>query len=183
MGLASRLHSRRFQRNLLWASSLVFVAAIVTVSVVFFGNTAQSHETPLSDEPAAVFERERQVPLSSDARKVAGRFILTAVARKNLDESYDLTHPDLRQGLSREEWRTGNIPVTPYPTDKLDFASFKVDESYPDRAVLQVALLPEEGAKVRPQIFFIGLRKVGAKWLVDYWIPRGAPPVPDNRES
>ncbi len=31
---------------------------------------------------------------------MAGEFILTAVARKNLARSYELTHPDLRQGLS-----------------------------------------------------------------------------------
>lgn len=179
----SRFESRRFQRNVLLASAMVLVAAVVTATVVFFGNTAKSLESPLSNKPASLFQKQRQVPLSGDARRVAGKFILTAVARKNLAESYDITHPSLRQGLSRKEWETGNIPVTPYPADKLDFASFKIDESYPDHAVLQVALLPQEGLKIKPQIFFIGLRKVGGRWLVDYWVPRGAPPVPDNREG
>ena len=64
----------------------------------------------------------------------------------------------------------------------IEAATFKVDESYPDEAILEVALLPKDSAKVKPQIFFIGLKKFGsganAKWLVDYWAPYAPPPIP-----
>ena len=73
----------------------------------------------------------KQVPLDAAARKVAGRFILTAVARQNLAESYALAHPELRQGMSKREWLTGNIPVVYYPAKQIETATFKVDESYP----------------------------------------------------
>jgi hypothetical protein len=112
------------------------------------------------------------VPLDNAARRVAGRFILTAVARKNLGESYELTHPELRQGMTKKEWLTGNIPVQPYPVEKIESATFKVDESYPNEAVLEVALLPPANAELKPQIFFIGLKKhaVGnaVRWQVAY---------------
>ena len=53
---------------------------------------------------------------------------------------------------------------------------FKVDESYPDEAILEVALLPKDSTKVKPQVFFIGLKKTGSgAWLVNYWVPRAAP--------
>jgi hypothetical protein len=166
-------------------SGLVLVAGLVAFTIAYFGNTADSQETPLSNEPAQVFKERKQVPLDLGARRAAGRFILTAVAREHLAESYDLTHPQLRQGMTKKEWLTGNIPVQPYPTDAIEQATFKVDESYPDEAILEVALLPKKGETIKPQLFFIGLKKSGtgkaARWQVYYWAPRSPPEIPDAR--
>ena len=161
---------------------LVLVAGVVAVAVAWIGDTGDSLESPLTDEPAQVFSPRKTVPLAAEARRVAGRFILTAVARENLAESYALAHPELRQGLTRREWLTGDIPVVYYPAAAIDAATFKVDESYADEAILQVALIPKESAHVKPQIFFIGLKKAGGRWLVHYWVPRGAPAVPSVRD-
>jgi hypothetical protein len=160
----------------------VLVAGVVAATVTWIGDTGTSQEAPLSKQPAQVFTPRKQVPLDSEARRVAGRFILTAVAREDLGESYDLTHPELRQGLSRQEWLTGNIPVVYYPAKAIETATFKVDESYPDEAILQVALLPKDASKVKPQIFFIGLKKSANRWRVSYWVPRAAPAVPSARD-
>lgn len=172
----------RAQRRLTLSAVLVLVAGAVAFIVAYIGNTGTSQETPLSNQPAQVFTPRKQVPLAEEARRVAGRFILTAVARENLGESYDLAHPELRQGLSREEWLTGNIPVVYYPAKAIETATFKVDESYPGEAILEVALLPKDSAKVKPQIFFIGLKKAGNSWRVHYWVPRAAPAVPSARD-
>ena len=170
------------RRTLSFASILVLVAGVIAFTVAWVGDTGTKQEETLSDEPAQVFTPRKQVPLDTEARKVAGRFILTAVARENLAESYDLTHPELRQGMSRKEWQTGNIPVVYYPATKLQTATFKVDESYPDEAILEVALIPKDPKKVKPQIFVIGLKKTGAKWQVNYWVPRAAPAIPSARD-
>ena len=170
------------RRTLSFASVLVLVAGVIAFTVAWVGDTGTKETETLSDEPAQVFTPRKQVPLDTEARKVAGRFILTAVARENLAESYDLTHPELRQGMSRKEWQTGNIPVVYYPATKLQTATFKVDESYPDEAILEVALIPKDPKKVKPQIFFIGLKKTGAKWQVNYWVPRAAPAIPSARD-
>ena len=45
-----------------------------------------------------------------------------------------------------------------------------------------MALLPKGSAKVKPQIFFIGLKKTGTHWRVNYWVPRAAPAVPNARD-
>ena len=171
--------SARTHRQVSLLAGLVLTAGVVAFTVAYFGDTGTSQETPLSDKPAQVFAPRKQVPLDTEARRVAGRFILTAVARENLGESYDLVHPELRQGMTRREWLTGNIPVVYYPAKAIETATFKVDESYPDEAILEVALLPKESAKVKPQIFFIGLKKTGAHWRVNYWVPRAAPAVPN----
>lgn len=170
------------RRTLSFASVLILVAGVIAFTVAWIGDTGTKQPETLSDEPAQVFTPRKQVPLDAEARKVAGRFILTAVAREDLAASYDLTHPELRQGLTRKEWETGNIPVVYYPATKLEAATFKVDESYPNEAILEVALIPKDPKKVKPQIFFIGLKKVGAKWRVNYWVPRAAPAIPSARD-
>jgi hypothetical protein len=173
------------RRSFTLLSGLVLVAGVVAFTVAWIGDTGTSQETPLSNEPAKVFTPRKQVPLDVEARKVAGRFILTAVARENLGESYELAHPELRQGLSRKEWLTGNIPVVYYPAKEIEQARFKVDESYPNEAILEVALLPRDPKKVKPQVFFIGLKKAGkgaaARWQVNYWVPRAAPQIPTDK--
>ena len=160
----------------------MLIAGVVAFTVAYLGDTGTSQETPLSDAPAQVFTPRKQIPLEKEARRVAGRFILTAVARENLGESYELAHPELRQGLTKRQWLTGNIPVVYYPAKAIETATFKVDESYANEAILEVALLPKESAKVKPQIFFIGLKKAGNRWRVNYWVPRAAPAVPSARD-
>ena len=174
--------SARTHRQVSLLAGLVLTAGVVAFTVAYFGDTGTSQETPLSNKPAQVFTPRKQVPLDKEARRVAGRFILTAVARENLGESYDLVHPELRQGMTKREWLTGNIPVVYYPAKAIEAATFKVDESYPDEAILEVALLPKDSTKVKPQIFFIGLKKTGSRWRVNYWVPRAAPAVPNARD-
>ena len=170
------------RRSITLLSGLILVAGVVAFTVAWIGDTGTSQETPLSNEPAQVFTPRKQVPLDKEARRVAGRFILTAVARENLGESYELAHPELRQGMTKREWLTGNIPVVYYPAKAIETATFKVDESYPGEAILEVALLPKESTGVKPQIFFIGLKKSGERWRVNYWVPRAAPAVPNARD-
>lgn len=163
----------------MWGSGLVFCAGVVAVLVVYVGGSGVKTEAaPLSTEPAVTNEQQQNVKLDPDARRVAGRFILTAVAREDLAEAYELTHPELRQGLTKEQWLTGNIPVQYYPAEAIDTAAFKIDESYPTEAVLEVALIPKEGETVKPQIFFVGLKKTGGRWQVYYWAPRASPAIP-----
>jgi len=172
---------RTLSRVFPWVSGLVLIAGVVAFATVYVFDGAESIESKITDREtgaAIVPEQVTNVALDPAARKVAGEFILTAVARRNLSRSYAITHPELRQGLSRAEWEQGNIPVQFYPADAIDTATFKIDESTPDEAVLEVALVPKKGAQVKPQIFFIGLKKVGGKWLVYYWAPRAAVSVP-----
>src|SRR5262249_57738879 len=114
--------------------------------------------------------------LPDEERYVAARFIQTAVARKHLDEAWTLVGPNLRGTLTREQWITGNNPVVPFPIDKLDTAPYKIDYSYTDSAMLEIALLPKQGSGIRSQLFMLILKKVGrgksARWVVDYWVPR-----------
>ena len=172
---------RATRRRLAWAAGgLALIAAIVGVLVLGPNkNPAPQH---LSATPAQQPEELVEAPLAEDARQVAVRFIQTAVARKNLDEAWTLVGPNLRGGLTKKRWTSGENPVVPYPVDKLDVAPYKVDASYTRSALLEVALLPRKGAGVRAQVFFLELKKLGSgpasRWVVDNWVPRAAAVVP-----
>jgi len=183
--LRARLRSPRFQARIFWISMVVLVAGIIAFLVAFVGNTGKSLDTPLSEKPAQdVSQVPPTVKLPADAKQVAREFILTAVARKNLTRAYALSGPLIRQGMLLKEWKKGAIPVVPYPGDAIDYAPMKVDYSYPKEALVEVALLPKKGFKIKPQIFFLTLIKVGkgdqTHWLVNGWVPRGSPQVPNG---
>ena len=186
--LRDALASPRQQRRLLVLGSFVLAVGIVAVMVTFFRNTANPAPERITNEPATLLPKPgKRVELSREARRVAGTFILTAVGRNNLAASWKLIHPSLRQGMSRKEWLTGNIPVQYYPVNTLDVAPMHIEESYERSAMLQVALLPKKGANIKPQVFFLGMKKVGngknARWLVDYWAPYSSPGMLDDRAS
>jgi hypothetical protein len=182
---STMLSSPRSRRRLFrWVSVLVLVAGIAVFTSVHFRNAGKSADPPLRNTPPQIAKKEKSVPLSPEARRVAGRFILTAVARRDLAESWRLVDPSLREGFTLAEWKTGDIPVVPYPVDSIDVTPFKIDYSYANRALLEIALLPKAGTKVKPQLFFLRLRARGSgedrRWLVDYWIPRGAALTPSS---
>lgn len=171
----------RARRRLAWG----FVGAAGCTAVALLLVLGPDTDPPpqrFSAAPALEPERLVKAPLHADARRVAVRFIQTAVARENLEEAWTLVGPNLRGGLSRKRWLTGDNPVVPYPIDELEVAPYKVDESYTTRALLEVALLPRKGSGVRAQVFFLELRKLGtgerAHWVVDNWVPRASAVVP-----
>ena len=171
-----------WRKALPWAIGGAAVVAGIVLLIVFYGNTGKSTATPLNNKPA---DDRSAIPktkkLDPAAEKVARRFILTAVARRNLREAYGLVGPGIKQGDSLKTWMTGNIAVVPYPVDKLDFAPMKVDFSYADEAQIEVALLPTQKAMkhgTKSQLFILDLKKIKGKWVVDAWIPRSSPPVP-----
>ena len=154
---------------------------VIAFMAAYFGGGPKQPPERISNKPAFQPSTPKTVPVPKEARRVAGKFILTAVARKNLGESWTLAHPELKAGMTRREWLTGNIPVVPFRVESLDLAPFKVDWSYPNNVGLRVAMLPKKGSGAEPQIFFIELKAVGSgtsrRWLVSYWAPYESVPV------
>ncbi|MDX6448207.1 MAG: hypothetical protein QOD08_670 [Gaiellaceae bacterium] len=177
--------ARRMRRLFPWLSGLILVAGIVAFTIAYFGtNTAKplpSVATPT--RPVQVVKPEKGVPAPKEAKLVAAKFILTAVQRKHLDRALPLVTGSIRQGMTRKEWMTGNIPVVPW-LGRIGLTPLKVDYSHPREVEFTVAILPAKGEKTKADYFVIVLKKVGsgqrARWLVDQWVPRDAPPIPAN---
>ena len=62
--------------------------------------------------------RKRSPPARSCGSSSIGEtdeFVRTAVRRNDLAASWHLIHPNLKQGMTKEQWLTGDIPVVPFP--------------------------------------------------------------------
>ncbi|MGZ8782010.1 MAG: hypothetical protein ACXWZB_00780 [Gaiellaceae bacterium] len=172
-----RLSSPRFRRRAIKAGLLLAVVASGALVSIFFWNTATVVETPLHGT-ADLYVPPIPVEMAASERRAviatAAQFVDTAVKRDHAEQAFELVGPNLRGDTTRAEWRDGDIPVVPYPVDD---ARWKFDYSYANEIGLQVAVFPKAGASVRPAVFNMSLRAVGAgqkrRWLVDSWSPRG----------
>ena len=180
----TEIHRRPgWQKALPWIVAVVVVGAAIAAGIIW-SNTGKSTATPRTNQPALdVSKVPGTVKLTPGATNVARRFIETAVARKNLPEAYSLVTEEIRQGQSLKSWSTGNIAVIPYPVDAVKYAPMKIDFSYPKEAQIEVALLPKQGLKVRSQLFIMDLVKRNGKWLVNSWVPRSSPMVPNGSSN
>jgi hypothetical protein len=183
--LGGLLDSPRKQRRFFILSAAVFAAGVIAfVALVLLRGTSNAYTDTISSIPAQLSKPDKAAPVSKDEIALARTFIRTAVARKNLDAAYSITHPDLRGTMTRKEWDTGNIPVITYPARNIESTAFTVVYSYTTSALLEVDLVAQSPAdQSRPHLrFFIGLKRAGDKptgrWLVNYWQPHWRPPIP-----
>jgi hypothetical protein len=142
-----------------WLAGAVLLAGIAAFAV-----------TKLTHDSAPPAPPHRVAPLSAAELHVAHTFLDTAVARKHLDRAWDIVAPELKQGMSLDEWRTGTIPIVPYPVGQAS-VSMKPVESFTDAAELRVTFQPRAGSKVAAAVFTLGLRNVGGHWLASAWQP------------
>src|SRR5215210_694627 len=111
-GTASRLWENYGSRLLFFAGVIVLAVGSVILLVSLLKEDSPTGALP--PQPNLTPAQRRMADVDPAARKVAGKFILTAVARKNIDDSWAITHPSLRAGFTRREWASGEIPIIPY---------------------------------------------------------------------
>ena len=141
-----------------WLSGAVLVAGVCAYAVTRFASGGGSAVPP------------KPVPLDPQARTVARAFVDTAVARKDLARAWTLAAPELKQGLTLAQWKTGSIPVQPYPVAKAA-ARYTVQSSFPDVASLRVRFLPPPASSTPAGDFTITLQRLHGRWLVSSWTP------------
>ena len=149
------------------------VAAVVGV-VVLWPNTAPEEQQPPSNVVAPIEKEPKPVPLKApdkkDALVVITQFLYTAVARKHVDQSWNLVAPELRAGFTRKQWATQDIPVVPFPVQS---ARWRLEYSDERGVGFSVALFPTKSSHQRAQVFLVGLHTIGnvnrRHWVVDDW--------------
>jgi hypothetical protein len=179
----SALTSRRFNKWLPWFAGALLVAGVIAFTVAHFRNTANPAKETFGTANATKPQVVKEVPIAEGARVTAAKFILSAVARRNLGESWALSTANVRSGLTRKQWLTGEIPVVPLgvPIDKA--AITKIIYSHARDAELNIVVLPKANKQgVKATLYVIDLKKVGqgssARWLVDYAQPQATPGIP-----
>ena len=148
---------------------------------LLYPNTGHKEAKFTPGKPKVVHEEPRATPLSKSDRassqKVVDAFVTGAVLRQHLGRSYDIVTSDMRQGMSRHQWETQDIPVVPFPFRDFVLAKSKLSYSHRNVARYDVAMLARPQGQTRSGMFSIelhALRRGGQRqWLVDYWEPIG----------
>jgi hypothetical protein len=189
--LPAAINSRRVNRILPWIGFAILLAGVIVFFVARHGNSTSAPSKDLAAGKVNQFgelktgNQQKQIEaanrkLEQPARVVAGKFILTAVQRKNLAEARKYSSPTILGSVTKAEWMKGNLPVVPYPY-KLQNVSLKVDQANSHYALIEVALIPKSNT-VKGMIFWIELKKYGkgkaAHWLVESWVPRSGAIIP-----
>jgi hypothetical protein len=137
----------------------------------------QAQAQPAQPQQPTNAALEKGGTLEPAARKVAVRFLQTAVGRTSLDEAWALATPELRSGVSLAQWRTGELPVPPFPVQDLETTGFQVLESSDNVVLLQVLLVPRPGTAYVPTRYDMTLERASktAPWKVSYCTPYAPP--------
>jgi hypothetical protein len=172
------LSSPRRRRHLRWGAALLAAAGVAVTIALSYPNTG-SKEVFRPGKPQVTHEEPPSTPLPkrdlATAQRILSKFIVTAVYRQHVERSYDLVAPSIRAGLTRKEWRTGDIPVPPFPAKAVALATSKLVYSHRNLARFEVLLYTKPSAQLLPLLYSIELtrRGLGRPWLVDYAMPLG----------
>lgn len=181
------LSSRRVSRWLFVVAAVVLAAGIIAVIAtrVGGGNSSAPAENanPTGPTISGLEDAQKNIRFPAAAWKVAQKFIYTAVSRRDLAQSYALADENMRGGVTLNQWKTGNIPVTYFPTGEIIRYNWKnTNFAHPREAAVNLLLIPPKGSTMRPGPYIIFVKKVGygakARWLVDYFGAVQGPPIP-----
>lgn len=156
---------------------LVVAAPLIFLGIHFSNPGDKGAATgPEVNEPGytqpkhARFTKAKQREVS----KVLREFILTAVDRRDVGRSWDISAPSLREGFTKKQWSRGDLPVVPYPAANKGLGRWSfVQYSYSDTIGLEVFLFPKPGSGWSAMTADVELVKGhDGKWRVDYWMPK-----------
>jgi hypothetical protein len=93
--------------------------------------------------------------------------------RVDVGRSYDWVTPDMRAGMTRKQWRTGDIPIYPFPAKGQTFHYWSLKWISDGTVGVELLLMPTLKNKfdVGPIIFDLYLRPAGKRWLLDGFMP------------
>ena len=174
-----RLRSRRTRRRLAWLAGAALVAIVVAIAVVVLIPTKGSKLPQARNGPAARVTTpasEKELPVKpADKRKIDAlldRFVPAAIGRKDPEASYDMVTKSLHEGLSRDQWKTGEIPVYPYDALGTRFHDWTVFLSFANEVELDLLLQPKHPDKIGSAVLRIDVKRhQGRDWLVDFIYP------------
>ncbi len=194
--VTSALSSARFNRLLFWLGATVLAAGIIALVFTFAGGSDKTSVNPekgfhprlpekaqpLKNSNGVVVRNYYQ--LDPQIRRTIREFLATAVSRKRLDDSWAVVAPELKKGYTRKQWASAKeLPIIPYPVADLDQVNYYLDYASTKEILVEVGVSAKASLHIRPVTFQLALRPVPKgktrQWMVDYWMPRWTPPVPN----
>lgn len=178
--LAGQLSYRR-KRLLLVLLALFVVAGGIAAAVVELPTGTKLDRSSVSHPPRGQLrseqpQRSRQLAATERRQLLSSvfLFVTTAVARNHLERSWAIVDPSLRQGLTRRQWVTGNIPVVPFPAAAI--GALRVASVVGENAMVEMVLEPTARSHLPRKTFVMELREQSTqprRWFVSSWTPEG----------
>jgi hypothetical protein len=193
----SALASARLNRLVFWISVAVLVAGAVTLAAALAGGsdktsvspqkgfkpTLPAKSQPLKNAQGVLVKNYWQ--LDPQIRNTIRTVLGTAVSRRHLGDSWAVVAPVLRKGYTYNQWAHAKaLPIIPYPVADLDQVQYYLDYASTKEILVEVGVSAKKSLRIRPTTFQLALSPVGtganARWMVNYWMPRWTPPVPEG---
>jgi hypothetical protein len=172
-----RLSSYRFRRRLLVGGGTLLVLGLIVGISVDLGNTGHTEAQKIDySKKAWVYHEPATMKLTNADRRelytTAVHFISTAVARKHLDEAWEMLGPEMKAGQTRKSWDTGNNNVVPFPA--VGIATWTIAYAYKNDVAMDLAVVGDRHSDFAGKTFTLELKRSNAhRWLVAAWVPKG----------
>jgi len=195
--IQTALSSARFNRLMLWLGVFVFAAGAVTLVFKFAGGsdttsakpdkgfhpTLPKNASPLKNSHGVTIKTFWQ--LDPAVRSTIRKFLVAGVSRKDQGQAWSAVAPSVKKGYTYKSWKNADaLPVIFYPVANINQVQYYLDYASTDEILIEVGLFAPKRYQMRSTTFQLGLVPVGKganqHWLVDYFMPRWTPPVPQN---
>jgi hypothetical protein len=164
----------------MWLGGALVVAGGIAGLVLAFPSPKPTAADKMLKANALVIKTPKPrkfAPRAEPVLDAAKTFVVDGVTGKNLDASWSVIGPAMRQGFTRHSWDHGpNLPFQLYPAD-LKRTRFNVSFSYANEVAIRMLLFARPQAKVHPRRIAFDLveRKYGhgaqTRWLVSSFTP------------
>ena len=163
-----------------WRRRLIKIAVVLAfIPLAYIGVRLSTSGNPENANGPEVpnYVQPKRSPFTADEQRavhpVLAQFIKYAVAREDPAKAWDVSGPDLKQGMTRKQWDTGAIPVVNYPAAHRGLGSWSyVKYSYGNTVGLEVFVFPKPGSGYSAMTADAEVVKDhDGRWLVNYWMP------------
>jgi hypothetical protein len=169
------LRTRRSRRRALIAAVIVLVAVPLGYLAVHYSSSGSPRNANGPYVSDAFYRQPKHVPFTADKRRavsaVLARFVSGAVSKHDLAGTWDLAGPDLRQGITREDWLAGRVPLVPFDASKRGQGKWSVvNYSYANKVGLELLMFPAHRSGQLATVETDVVRGQDGRWRVNYWM-------------
>ncbi len=93
------------------------------------------------------------------------------MSKHDLAGTWEIAGPDLRQGITRDDWLKGQIPIVPFAASKRGQGKWSVvNYSYANKVGLELLMFPERRSGQLATVETDVVRGQDGRWRVNYWM-------------
>jgi hypothetical protein len=109
-------------------------------------------------------------------------FVPEAAGRVHPGQARFLATPQMRALATPAQWRSGNLPVYPYPVSDAPFGIRPITVT-PDDVTFDLMLHPKAGSGAGVAVYTTEVQKIGGRWLVNEMYPSASFASPGHADT